>query len=59
MLSLSRFKTIHPTPGIVLNDMVGTLDRCKAAPTKPEYIVELELHAIYDGNREIITLKEY
>jgi hypothetical protein len=59
VLSLSYFKTICPTPGIVLDDMVGTLDRCKAAPAKPEYIVELELHAIYDGNREIITLKEY
>jgi hypothetical protein len=27
----------------------------KLAPVKPEYIVELELHAIYDGNREINT----
>jgi len=54
MVSWSQFKTIYPTPGIVLDDMVGKLE-----PVKPEYIVELELHAIYDGNREIITLKEY
>jgi hypothetical protein len=33
--------------------MVGMLDRCKATPAKPKYIVELELHAIYDGNQEI------
>jgi hypothetical protein len=33
--------------------MVGTFDPRRTAPVKPEYIVELKLHAIYDGKREI------